>query len=312
MVSLQIKKNLKPAPVSFKEEGHAYTLLSNQKLVPGVTTICGLLDKPFLVPWAAKEVWKALTGKHGEIVKWREEVYESFILEAKMAYRRKATEAKDSGTLAHDFIEKWIDSKITGGGFAEELHDPKALNAVEEFKKWEIAHQITWLASELVVGSQVHEFGGKLDALAIVDGVPSIIDFKTSNQISKDYFLQTAAYEIALEEMGIKVWQRVILRIPKDGSVFEALVVPTPLDLDRQAFLSLRQIQRWVSYVGNEKNEVIDTAGKVKPSEVGTKVEVPIRGIIKDEKVIFTKVKKFKLRKGVRRVSQSKKIKVTV
>src|SRR3990167_2051651 len=312
MISLQIKNNLREAPCDYREEGDTYTSKKDGKLWPGTTTIVSLLDKPFLVSWAAKEVWKALTGKYKQVAAMQEDVYEAFILEAKMAYRRKATEAKDSGTLAHDFIEKWIDSKIIGGGFAEELHDPKALNAVEEFKKWEIAHQITWLASELVVGSQVHEFGGKLDALAIVDGVPSIIDFKTSNQISKDYFLQTAAYEIALEEMGIKVWQRVILRIPKDGSVFEALVVPTPLDLDRQTFLSLRQIQRWVSYVGNEKNEVIDTAGKVKPSEVGTKVEVPICGIVKDEKVIFTKVKKLRLRKGVRRVSQSKKIKITV
>lgn len=275
MVSTQIKNNLKPAPVSFKEKEHSYTLLSNEKLVPGVTTITGLLDKPFLVPWAAKMVWQALTGKHGEVVKMTAEQYEVFILEAKSAHRRKATEAKDSGTLAHDFIEKWIDSKIIGGAFAEELTDEKALNAVNEFKKWEVAHQVTWLASELVVGSQIHEFGGKLDALAIVDGVPSVIDFKTSNQISKDYFLQLAAYELALEEMGIKVWQRIILRIPKDGTAFEALVVPTPLDLDRQAFLALRQVQRWISYVANQNNDVIDTTGKVKPSEVGTKLETP-------------------------------------
>ena len=219
------------------------------------------------------------------------------ILAAKSAYRKKATEAMDSGTLAHNFIEKWIDSKITGGGFAEELSDPKALNAVEEFKKWEIAHKITWLASELVVGSKIHEFGGKLDAIAIVDGVPSIIDFKTSNQISKDYFLQTAAYEICLEEMGIKVWQRVILRIPKDGTVFEALVVPTPLDLDRQAFLSLRAVQRWVSYVANQNNDVIDNLGKVKPSEVGT-VKIPVVGTVdsKTEKVVF----KRKLKKSLK------------
>jgi len=132
-------------------------------------------------------------------------------------------------------------------------------------------HDVYWLASELVVGSEIHEFGGTLDALAIVNGIPTLIDFKTSNQISKDYFIQTAAYDLALDEMGVKTWQRLILRIPKDGSDFEALIVPTPLDLDRAAFLSLRQVQRWQSYVANVKNDVTDARGKVRVPKVAKK-----------------------------------------
>jgi hypothetical protein len=274
---------LKPCPVEYHDENHTYTLRSNGKLVPGVTSIIGNLNKPFLVPWAAKEVVKHLgyfdsktSKKEGEArlaaalyqIKGMDEAqYFAFLEEAKNAHARKSKDAADAGTRAHEWCEQYIKAAMLADLSAEVLdlpEDPLVASAVAAFLAWQASHNVTWLASELVVGSAEHEFGGTLDALAIVDGIPSLIDFKTSNQISKDYFIQTAGYHIALEEMGLRMWQRIILRIPKDGSEFEALVVPTPLDLDISAFLALRQVQRWQSYVANTDNNVTNERGFVK------------------------------------------------
>jgi hypothetical protein len=239
---------LKPAPCEYHEENHTYTSKADGKLWPGVTSIGNNLAKPQLIPWAAKMAVQHLADKQEAIKSSSPEEYALLLSEAQDAHSRKSRSAADAGTLAHKWCEEYIKAELVGDGMVA-LHaypeDPVTRSCTQAFCAWQAAHHVIWLASELVVGSAVHEFGGTLDALAIVDGIPSLIDFKTSNQISKDYFIQTAAYHLALEEMGLKMWQRIILRIPKDGSDFEALIVPTPLDLDTQAFLALRQVQRW-------------------------------------------------------------------
>lgn len=258
------KLDIKPAPCDFDEAGHTYTSKKDGKLWPGVTTIIGKLDKPFLMPWAAKEVVKYLEGRQGELALATEEEYLKILETAKMSYRRKSNEALTSGSTAHDWIESHIKAQIEGRILeVAVIEDKKAQASVDAFLEWEKVHDITWLASELVVGSEVHEFGGKLDGLAVVDGVITLVDFKTSNQISKDYFLQTSAYQLALEEMNQEVDQRLILRIPKTGGEFEALIVPTPYELDMASFLGLRQVQRWVSYTENEDKGIVDERGKV-------------------------------------------------
>lgn len=261
-----MKLEISEAPCIFDDSAHTYTSKEDGKFWPGVTSIISNLDKPYLMPWAAKEVVKYLEGRQGELALATKEEYLKILEEAKMSYRRKSKDALTSGSTAHDWIENHIKAQIEGRiveDGPEKIEDEKARASVLAFLEWEKAHKITWMASELVVGSEVHEFGGKLDSLAVVDDVITLVDFKTSNQISKDYALQTAAYQIALEEMGQEVDERLVLRIPKDGKEFEAWVVPTPFDLDKQTFLGLRQVQRWVSYTENQDRGIVDARGKV-------------------------------------------------
>ena len=106
--------------------------------------------------------------------------------------------------------------------------------------------------------------------MAYVDNIPTLIDFKTSNQFSPDYALQTAAYFLALEEMGFKVLQRIILRIPKDGGEFETITLPNNLEngnrleLDIKGFLALRELQMVDSYYSNPNRDIKDENGKMR------------------------------------------------
>ena len=75
-------------------------------------------------------------------------------------------------------------------------------------------------------------YAGTADCIGLVNGVPSIIDFKTAKKIKRrewieDYFLQGCAYANAHNVMfGTNISQIVILMVDRD-LVFQAFTVKT-------------------------------------------------------------------------------------
>jgi hypothetical protein len=65
--------------------------------------------------------------------------------------------------------------------------------------------------------SEILGLAGQADLIAEYNGIPSIIDFKTSNRLKpegwiEDYFLQCTAYSLMYEDMtGIKAKQLVVM-----------------------------------------------------------------------------------------------------
>jgi hypothetical protein len=250
--------HLKQVPIEFLKDGHTYKHIPSEKLYTGVTTIIGVRQKEFLKWWTVKEMYNFLKTNWDLKKKYTEEEKEKLLLDGKAAHTKKSKEALLSGKIAHDWIENYI-----GGKKLPLPKDENAKNAIKAFRSWELEHQVEWLASELVVCSEKHEFAGTIDAIAVVDGILTIVDFKTSSQISEDAFLQTAGYWIALDEMmngEERPSQRLVLRIPKDGKEFEAMIVPTDLEFDKKTFLNLREVHRWNVYI---QNHFQDANGKI-------------------------------------------------
>lgn len=232
----------------YNDEDHTYKL--NGEYLTGVTTILRVRAKEYLVPWAAKETADYLLPRFEEIRAASQKRFEELLKEAKKAHTKKSGDAKDSGKTAHKWIEQYILSQMTGNArYSAVLSDEKARKAVDQFLEWEKEHQIEWLASELILASVQYKFAGTIDAVAKIDGVMTVVDFKTSAQISDEYFLQTAAYWLLLRENSFPdqplPTARLILRIPKTGNKFEAMHVPTPLKFDCETFLRCREIHRW-------------------------------------------------------------------
>lgn len=244
---------LKKPGIIFDEVKHTYQKSSDLKYLPGVTTIIGILSKPYLMAWSTKENYNYLL-KNWDITKqYSKEEKEELLYEAKNAYLRKSKEAANIGKEVHEYLSKYVKAKTKPNIKVLELPtNLKSLNAVKSFFEWEKKSRIKWLLSEVIIASTKYEFAGTLDALAYVDDKLTLIDFKTSSRISSDYYLQTAGYQIALEEMGLVPEQRLILRFPKDATEFEHKIVPTPLDFDKETFLHLREVQRWISYNENK------------------------------------------------------------
>jgi hypothetical protein len=256
MIHPQLKALLKEASVSFNAGNHTYQNKTTGEFYKGCTTIADSMEKPFLAPWYAKEMANAILSVPFDAVRQMQpEEFASLINDAKKAATVIADKAKEDGTAAHDWIEGFIASKVD---LTLELpptpESKEARNAINAFVMWAKAHDIIWLASEEVVSSDVHRTAGRLDALAIVDGIPSIVDFKTSKQISESYPLQCAGYHIMLSEMGFAPRQWIILRVPKDGNSAETLTINDRQDMQffQDTYLHLIEAHKYLVYLENQ------------------------------------------------------------
>ena len=233
--------------IDFDERRHEYKL--DGVICAGISSISEYRPKNWMPAWGAnmavgyiqKKILEAETGTVlDNLSQWIEE--------ARKAYARKSKDSLGIGSKVHDWLENHI--KGTDLPITEDIKHP-----VEQFLKFEKKHKVKWICVEKIVCSPEHLVAGRLDSLAFVDGKLSLIDFKTSSHIDEGYFLQTAGYAMCLEDMGIPVEQRIILRLPKDGDDFEAVLVETDYELDKKAFLNLRYAWQWANYIDSKFKE---------------------------------------------------------
>jgi len=179
-----------------------------------VTTILGMLDKPTLVPWAAKMT----AAKFKELVLAKlpsdliaDDLDEIEIL-AKKDYRNQSKTAMSYGTIVHDLIENYCKT-----GIDPDLKDDaiEVQTAWAAWMEWVTVHDFEPLCHELEVCNPVVEYAGRLDTIGKVDGVLTLIDFKTSTGIYDDMLYQLAAYNMALTEEYFDIKQAGILRLDK-------------------------------------------------------------------------------------------------
>ena len=255
---------LRPSTVNFAEEKHTYTHITGD-LYTGCSTISGTMDKPFLAPWYAKEAIDAVRAKLPEIAlllegeaKPETQVKLNELLdECKMSAKKKSQLAAEQGTEAHAYFEQAILATLNPELPVPELptKNKEVMNAIVAFRKWESEFKPEYLACEEVLDSEVHKVGGKIDALANINGLSSLIDFKTSSQLSESYLIQLAGYDLMLEEMGFKPRAWMLVRCPKDGKPFETITITNQQDQKfyREVFLHLREAHRFMVYIENNK-----------------------------------------------------------
>lgn len=148
------------------------------KVVPGVTTILGLLNKPALIPWA----WKL--GMQGE------------------DYRKVSDRAANIGTIAHYLVECNLK------GIIPDLTDfiPSSIKiakvAFGNFQEWWQQEHLILVESECQLASEVMQCGGTLDCVAqkyynptdLLPGELWLVDIKTSKAVYDEMLYQLAAY----------------------------------------------------------------------------------------------------------------------
>lgn len=144
---------------------------------------------------------------------WRESVGQDV---ANYISRRATT----LGTKLHNMLETHLNNK---------MHDERNLFANAHFNNIQpLINKIDNIQGlETRLCSKSLGLAGTADCIAEYDGVPSIIDFKTSSKKKKEewiqkYFLQATAYSIMWEELtGNEFKQIVILITGEDGSLEE-------------------------------------------------------------------------------------------
>jgi hypothetical protein len=120
--------------------------------------------------------------------------------------------AGDKGSAVHKAIEMIlngqefrIDTKVEDkSNSSEQEYATRELTyeellCVKSFMDWKNEVKPEVIATETTVFSDINGYAGTVDFVCRIEGVPYVIDFKTSKQVWKEHELQISAYRVALE-----------------------------------------------------------------------------------------------------------------
>jgi hypothetical protein len=173
------------------------------QIVPGVTTIVGVLNKPALVPWANK------LGLQGVDV------------------GKYVDDKAEIGSLAHRMIEDYLEGRQTDFSDVTLNQKAQAENSVLSFLEWQKNHKIEVIFMEKQLVSESYRFGGTGDIYATVDGKKELVELKTGSGIWPEHFVQTAANVWLLKENGFEVDRARVLNIPRsEDEAFAEAILP--------------------------------------------------------------------------------------
>lgn len=214
--------NIRNIGLSFDNENHFHKI--NGIYVPGCSSISKMIPKDWLASWASKMVVEKTTEelksfRRNDLIK--KSYFLNVLRNCKDSWKNVRDTAGDFGTKIHSHLEYIIKSKITGSEYSvpNDINENE-LKCIKQFLEMKEMKEAKWLFSELQIGHDGLMFAGIIDAIAVIDGEISIIDFKTTNSgVKLDYYCQIAGYAIGFEymtEVPIKRWY--ILTIPRNGS----------------------------------------------------------------------------------------------
>jgi len=182
--------------VTIRTRAHITYRAADEGIVPGVTTILGILNKPALVKWANNLGLRGIDSS-------------------------KFTDEKAAiGTLAHQMIADYLKGEQTDTSEYSKVQIDQAENATLAFFEWEKTNPIKPILVETPLVSEAYRFGGTIDCLARLNGDLCLVDFKTSSGIYPEMMVQVAAYRQLLAEAIYYTDRVIILRIgrtPDEG-----------------------------------------------------------------------------------------------
>jgi hypothetical protein len=198
---------------------HQVYTLSNGEIVPSVTTVIGLLNKPQLIEWA----WKM--GINGQDI------------------HRIKDKTAEAGTLAHQMILDFLKlQKTDTSGYSKDIID-LAENSFLSFLEWQKYKIIEPILVEASLVSEKYKYGGTLDFYGRLDGILTLVDWKTGSGIYDTYVYQLSAYRNLLIENGYTNPERVmVVRINRDANEqFEELIKKNT-DIEFEIFKRLLEV----------------------------------------------------------------------
>tara|TARA_Y100001938_G_scaffold141437_1_gene211151 strand:- start:623 stop:1300 length:678 start_codon:yes stop_codon:yes gene_type:complete len=203
-----------------RETGRVYVAPDGSRY-PSVTTVLGILSED-------------------SIREWRQRVGEE--VANQVSHR-----ASNRGTAVHSIIEKYLRNEDTSDNLPHIKQSLANLRPILDKSIGKI------FGLETALYSRHLGMAGRCDCIAEWNGVPSIIDFKTSKRVKKkeniaSYFAQASAYAIMFEERtGLAIPNTVIVMDVDDNHplIFEEhrdnfveLLLSTKKEYDRRKLFS--------------------------------------------------------------------------
>ncbi len=224
----------------------------NGRLLPSVTTILEVIAKPALGPWYAKEERRYFETAMLEVLSHPGARDPEYVLGAvadavsglKAADREKQ-KAATIGTAVHAGIEWHLRTQLGEDAGPEPRLPEAAAWALESWKDWAEKVALEPLAIERVVYCEDCGYAGTMDLYARVQGILTVLDWKTGRAIYPEAFLQNVAYRHAARRQGMRSVQGLVIRLPKalDDAAWEAMLMPETVTLED--FLAALRLWRW-------------------------------------------------------------------
>lgn len=225
----------------------------NGQEVPGCSSIAKMFDDgEWRCGWAAKMMEERINENLPTILKSAiltntvESQIRSLVTSAKSAWRERRDKTGTSGTTMHKHLEAYIKERMLGRVPAE-CAPTLIANAGKEFAlatiqflNWEKEGNIEWLASEIQVASETHQYAGIADCVYRQNGQIYLDDFKTADKEKKEWLPQLVGLRHAMHEMGQTIDHIGVLQIQRDGPFVR---IPYTYDhrLEFEAFLVAKQ-----------------------------------------------------------------------
>lgn len=219
---------------------------------PRVTSILACLNKPALVPAAVKATALHIQSlvDAGSDIDW---------IDVKREYRRGWDRKAADGTAVH----LAIDAAINGHELDVEL-TPTQEAIMRQFYRWQRGSAPEYLATEVAVFSDTHDYAGTADMIARVGDRTLLIDTKTGLDLWPVMGLQLAAYGRA--EFMVHSGQQqsipeldgwAVLHLRPDSFALRE-VRPAMRDIAWAGFLAARAAHTWMEGDGKATNLVFD------------------------------------------------------
>ena len=210
------------------------------------TTVVGALPKPWLGAWSAKMVAQAAVENLDLITAIAKTNPDEAVRWLKGKPWEKRDRAAVRGTLVHEIAE----AHVQGQPLPEYTDEERPY--VEAFEKFIGDYSPRFVEVETTVYDPVLRVAGTFDALAEIDGVHYLCDWKTSAGVYAEYIIQLAFYMnaplIVRQDGSTQPFEHprdkaMVLHLRDDGD-YE----PYELDCDADAFDVFRAalvVQRW-------------------------------------------------------------------
>lgn len=260
--------------LTFTEGNHRYTVAfkpadgdgkwTKPIWTPSVTGITGSTDGDKaggLIGWATKIMMQEVENSIEPNVPHSAAYIQKAAKEARWAHKAESKKAAEFGTRLHEWAEDRLNAIIDGRKSPGLPRERKLKACAQGIEQWLAQDQPEIISSERLTYSVAHHYSGTADVLCTIDGVPHVIDFKTSKRVEYvTYDLQLAAYIQALNEEGVEgspFVARKIVQVPRETGVLTVRDItrgeqygnPTLAD-DLEAFNAARVLYRRFKEMG--------------------------------------------------------------
>ena len=223
--------------------GSGYRHPLDGSVVPGVTTVLRKLDKPAIAQWAVDNTAAFAVANIDALLNRTEEQGYGFLrwywnrnpLSGDMSDIRNYSngvlnDAANLGTLIHD----WIAAEHGACPYPDVTNAPAYFwEMVKQWDEYQLDHDIVPLHTEVTLWSKAHGYAGTADGIWLVDGVPMLIDVKSSRNTWDEHYMQVAALG-ACDTMLIEATEGHWVELPMPEIQSYGLLHIRPQDTDTQ------------------------------------------------------------------------------